>query len=151
MNLTIKREMSVGLFVCYFPRRLWTDQHQTWQDILNLMMAGNATFPSVCAGESQAGNPIVVENMSSIQNMRPRLWIMPDSEENQGRCCGGKFTISMVMWSPSWPPSIGSPSWLEVVHLYIAHCTEKVSSWIVRNIWIKCPSRWNMTKLLWFA
>ncbi len=74
LNLTTKPEMSVCLFVPYLLCRLRADGHQTWQEgqgwaqktprgtlLRNLrqsLVARNATFLSVCAGESQAGNPI---------------------------------------------------------------------------------------------
>ena len=57
---------NVCMFVCVLSPLAFRDRSAPnlagksgiGTDILNLMMAGNATFVSVCADESQAGNPI---------------------------------------------------------------------------------------------
>ena len=82
--------LSVCLSVPHLLRRLRADLDQTWQEgwgrvraepmvsrhrgaIALLMMAENAIFPSVCAGESQSGNPIGSALVVKIENFQPIL------------------------------------------------------------------------------
>ncbi len=57
-NFTIQREMSECLFVCDYPLALTDRSVPNLAEKSGIGTAGNATFVSVCAGESQAGNPI---------------------------------------------------------------------------------------------